>query len=228
MDHQKNSKYFKSTDTHYYVGLAVMALGGFLFVLGYIFWTYLFPYQDIVGIALLILGAVIAFIPASLRSSEKDIEEAVLTVCKAHGEAVNDLPISRQLAANLSPVLTGAYDYEEGAYCRRGKIDRKFRSDRYTVSAVLFTKYGIYISEKKFSLTESWEEERTREISYTDMDRIESENETYRFPSGERTTLTYLAIYRNDEIIDRIPASPDTATQATLSAVNSYIQRIRR
>ena len=53
-----------------------MGLGAILFVLAYIFWTYLFPYQDIAGIALLAVGAIVAFLPASMRSSEKDIDEA--------------------------------------------------------------------------------------------------------------------------------------------------------
>ncbi len=225
MDYQKNLKYFKSTDTHYYIGLAVMALGGFLFVLGYIFWTYLFPYQDIAGIALLVIGAIVAFIPASLRSSEKDIDEAVLTVCKNYKDSIDNMPLAAQSLSGLSSVLTGAYDYEEATYLRRGKIDRKFRSDRYTASALLFTKYGIYISEKKFSLTDNQEEESTREFHYTDIDQIETENEAYRFANGEHTTLTYLVIRRNGEIIDRIPASPGTATQTTLTAVNTHIQR---
>jgi hypothetical protein len=57
---------------------------------------------------------------------------------------------------------------------------------------------------------------------------MDIENEIYRFANGEQTIRTYLAIYQNGEIIDRIPASPATATQTTLSAVNSYMQHIRR
>ena len=228
MDYQKNLKYFKSTDTHYYVGLILLGLGAILFVLAYIFWTYLFPYQDIAGIALLAVGAIVAFLPASMRSSEKDIEEAVLTVSKNHEESIGNTPISAQSVSHLPSILTGAYDYEHAAYCRRGKIDRKFRSERYTVSAVIFTKYGVYIAEKKFSLTDSWEETSARELPYAEIERMDIENEIYRFANGEQTIRTYLAIYQNGEIIDRIPASPATATQTTLSAVNSYMQHIRR
>ena len=225
MDYQKNIKYFKSTDTHYYVGLVLLGLGGILFVLAYIFWTYLFPYQDMVGIALLAIGAIVAFAPAATRSSEKDIDEAILTACKNYEESLSDTTMFRQRLSHIQPILTGAYRYADATYCRRGKIDRKFRSDRYTVSAVLFTKYGVYISEKQFSLTDDREEENTREFLYTDIDRIEMENEPYRFANGEYTTQTHLVIYRNGEVLDRVPATPGTATQMTLASANSHIQR---
>lgn len=228
MDYQKNLKYFKSTDTHYYIGLVLMALGGIFFVMAYIFWTYLFPYQDILGIGLLIVGAIVAFIPASLRSSEKDIDEAVLNVSKNYEETVKELPISRQLAANLSPILTGAYTYEDDAKIRRGKIDRKHRSDRYAVSVLLFTKYGVCICEKRFSLTKAAETETTKEFHYADIDQITIESELVRFASGETVPLTYLVIRQNDEIKGRIPASPGTVTEATLTAVNTYIQRAKK
>ena len=37
MDYQKNLKYFKSNDKHFYVGMGLMALGALLFVLDNLF-----------------------------------------------------------------------------------------------------------------------------------------------------------------------------------------------
>jgi hypothetical protein len=56
MDYQKNLKYFKSTDTHYYIGLPMFIIGAALFVLGYVFWMYFLPFQNMIGLVLFVLG----------------------------------------------------------------------------------------------------------------------------------------------------------------------------
>ena len=167
MDYQKNLKYFKSTDTHYYIGLPLMVLGGILFVMARIFWTYLFWYQDIIGILLLIIGAIIAFVPRSLRSSEKDIDEAVILMTRDYEkEMAESLGITSYLSKEAAPLLVGAYTYEKDALCRRGKTDRKLRSNHYRAAALLFTRNGLCIAEKIFSLTEEQLSENQVEFHY--------------------------------------------------------------
>ena len=63
MDYSKNLRYFKGSDTHFYVGIVLLAIGVIMIVLSYFFWVYLVPYQDFAAIALVIIGACIAWIP---------------------------------------------------------------------------------------------------------------------------------------------------------------------
>ena len=74
MDYNKNIRYFKSSDAHFYIGIVVLAVGAILFLLSQAFWLYLIPYQPVVGLFVAVIGAVIAWVPRSLRSSEKDID----------------------------------------------------------------------------------------------------------------------------------------------------------
>lgn len=228
MNYQKNLKYFKSTDTHYYIGLPILILGAIFFVMAYIFWTYLFWYQDIVGIALGIIGALIAFVPRSLRSSEKDIEDAVAEMTKDYEtHAAEELGIEPQLARDLKPLLVGAYTYEDGALLRRGKTDRKFRSDRYTASALLFTKHGVCISEKKFSLIEDAVTENISEFHYADIDGLFVETEEHRFANGDKTTVASLVIKANKNNVFSVPVTQSAALDRTCEEVNTRIRRMK-
>ena len=226
MNYQKNLKYFKSTDTLYYIGLAVMILGAGLFVLAYIFWTYLFWYQDIVGLALTAVGALVAFIPRSLRSSEKDIDEAIAEMTKDYEtNTAEELGIQNQLIRELKPLLVGAYIYEDGALFRRGRTDRKFRSDRYTAAALLFTKNGVCVAEKSFSLIEDGVKETVSEFLYSDIDGLFVESEIHSFASGEQTTVARLTVKAGQKTLLSVPVTQSAALDRACEEINTRIRR---
>ncbi len=229
MDYQKNLKYFKSTDTHYYVGLPIFAVGAIFFVMAYIFWTYLFWYQDIVGIVLMIAGALIAFVPRSLRSSEKDIDDAVTEMTKDYEKNQAEmLGIVPQLTrGEPKPLLVGTYVYDENSLLRRGKTDRKFRSDRYHASAFLFTKQGFCISEKIFSLIEDRTEENIREFHYADIDGLFIETHEHLFANGEKTTVADLVIKTGETALLALPVTQSAALDKTLEELNTRIRRFK-
>lgn len=229
MDYEKNLKYFKSTDTHYYIGLPIFILGVILFALGYIFWTYLFPYQDILGIVLTVIGAAIAFIPPSLRSSEKDIDEAVAVMTKDYEkETAETLGLTSRLAKEAKPLLVGAYTYADGTLYRRGKTDRKFRSDRYAAAALIFTKNGMCISEKRFSLTENAVEEELKEFPFSDIDGIAVETAEHLFANGEKAKTAYLSVMANGKALHTIPVTQNAALDKLCEDVDTLIRRTKK
>ena len=229
MNYQKNLKYFKSTDTHYYIGLPIFALGAIFFIMGYIFWTYLFPYQNLVGIALIIIGAIVAFVPRSFRSSEKDIDDAVTEMTKDYETtAAEELGITSLLLREQKPLLIGTYTYENDALYRRGKIDRKFRSDHYTAAALLFTKHGICISEKQFSLTEDSVKENIHEFRYTDIDGLFIETTEQHFTNEEKTTVANLIIKTDGKPVFSLPVTQNAVLERTCDDINLRINRIKK
>ncbi|MBQ8498047.1 MAG: hypothetical protein IJ489_11430 [Clostridia bacterium] len=229
MNYQKNLKYFKSTDTHYYIGLPIFILGAIFFVMAYIFWTYLFWYQDFIGIALMIIGAMVAFIPRSFRSSEKDIDDAVAEMTKDYEtNTAEELGLTSELLREQKPLLVGTYTYEDGSLYRRGKTDRKFRSDRYTAAAILFTRHGICISEKQFSLIDDTVTENTHEFHYTDIDGLFIETNEHRFTNGEKTATANLLVKTDGKTIFSLPVTQNATLDRTCEEINLRIKRIKK
>ena len=226
MDYQKNLKYFKSTDTHYYIGLPMFIIGAALFVLGYVFWMYFLPFQNMIGLVLFVLGALVAFVPRSLRSSEKDIDEAIAEMTRDYekntAEALG-ITIDRELA----PALTGAYTYEDGTLLRRGKIDRKFRSNHYTATAILCTKNGMCLSEKTFSLTENDVAEALFEFHFSEIDGLFVETEIHRFENGDQTTAAALTVKAGGKTVHTVPVTQNASLDHILDAINMRIARMR-
>lgn len=228
MEYQKNLKYFKSTDTHYYIGLPMFIIGAALFVLGYVFWMYFLPFQDMIGLVLFVLGAIIAFVPQAKRSSEKDLEEAISLMTKNYVEETTEsLGLSSSLLRECPPMLVGTYTFEDGTFVRRGKTDRKCRSNHYTAAALLFTKNGICISEKKFSLTEEKTEETLHEFSYADIDEITTQTGEHRFENGETAKTAALLILASGKTVFSLPVTSNGVLDRALDAVNLYMKRIK-
>ena len=76
MDYGKNLKYFNSTDKLFYIGLPILIVGALLVVCE-LLWFFFIPYQMLIGLAIAVLGAALAFVPRSLRASEKDLDAIV-------------------------------------------------------------------------------------------------------------------------------------------------------
>lgn len=228
MNYEKNLKYFKSTDTHYYIGLPIFIAGVVFFALAYIFWTYLFPFQDIISLILIILGALIAFVPLSRRSSEKDIDEAISQMTENYEKKMAEtLGISAALTRECPPTLVGTYTFENDTLVRRGKTDRKFRSDHYTAAALLFTKNGICIAEKKFSLIEENTEETLHEFLYADIDEITTRTHEHRFENGDVAKISELVILKNKEPIFSLPVTSHAALDRVLDSANLHMNRLK-
>lgn len=230
MDYRKNLKYFKSTDTHFYIGLPLAIIGGILFVLAYIFWIYLFWYQDMIAIALIVAGAVIAFVPRSLRSSEKDIDAVIASQTENYAkESAEALGLTSSLARNMPPVVIGGYSFDhENALVRKGKDDSKFRSDKYIAAALLFTKQGFCVSTKEFSLTEEHMNETVSEFHYSDLANICVENGEHILANGVKIKSAALVIVASDGKMLRIPVKNTAAIDKLCGDINYMIDAVKK
>ena len=194
MDFAKNEKYFYSTDTHFYVGIITLIVGALLAVLE-LFWFMFMPYQMVVGIAIAIVGAGIAFIPRSKRSNEKDLDGAVTEMTQGYEKQVTeDLSLSRSLVRGIAPVVYGNYVYGEEHLLRRGKDDRKCRSSQYTAAAILTTKHGLVVSVKTFSLIRDEVKESLHEILFSDLVGMTVRDDTYTLSDGSKIKNAHLVI----------------------------------
>ncbi len=207
MNHQKNIKYYTSTDTLFYVGLPILILGAAL-VVAELLWFYFLPYQMIIGAVLAVIGAGLAFIPRSLRTSEKELDAIVASMTENYAaEIVEKFGLARSLLKQTPPMVVQSYIFEgEGLLFRRGKDDRKWRTSLYSAAAVLCTKNGIVISHKQFSLIEDALSETTHEFHYAALDAVKVEDLDISLPDGSKVKKTRLVFVQNGETALALPA----------------------
>ena len=206
MDFEKNIKYFNSTDTLFYIGIPIFAIGAIL-VLCELFWFWFMPYQIFIGLILAAIGAGLAFIPRSKRANEKDLDAIVSSITENYDKKViEELNIQKQLLRNIAPLIIGNYVYgEKDLLMRQGKDDRRWRTSRYSTAAILCTKNGMVVSHKTFSLIEESETEALHEIFYSDIDMIFVDDKYFLLDDGTKIKNSELIITQKDETELRLP-----------------------
>lgn len=210
MDYRKNIRYFKSSDTHFYVGIPIVAVGGILFVLGQFFWIYLIPYQSLSALLLVLVGAAIAWVPRWLRSDEKDLDDYIASQREDYAKkSAEKFGLSASLVRGREPIVIGGFDFDsDGVLFRRGKDDRKYRSSLYIMTALFLTRNGLCAVKKSVSLTESLEHETVKEIPYYEVDdaQIVCEETTL---GAEKIKCFYFVITAGGEELLRVPSPRD-------------------
>ena len=229
MDYKKNLKYFKSNDKHFYIGVAIMAVGLICFALYYFFWILFLPYHEITSLFMAIIGACIAFVPLSFRSSENEIDEMLMRSTQNYAmETAEKAGLERHLHPNIKPITVGNFVYDgEGVILRKGRIDSKVRSSVYAATAMVFTCRGIYIKQKRFSLTEKSMDVTENEFAYTDIDEVEVVNEAPYFENNIRIKDSFIVINANGKEVFRIPTSNGSASDRLCEEINHTIRSVK-
>ncbi|MBQ9747821.1 MAG: hypothetical protein IJV98_03450 [Clostridia bacterium] len=194
MDYQRNKKYFESTDTLFYVGIPILIVGALLVILE-LAWFMFMPYQMVVGLVIAIVGAALAFIPRSMRASEKELDAAIAAMKENYATEVTErLGLKRSLVRGIAPTVIGDHIYKEGVMLRRGKDDRKCRSSEYSAAAILTTKDGIVVSVKTFSLIEENVTETLHEFVFSDFGGLSVRDEEYVLTDGVKIKCPKLVV----------------------------------
>jgi hypothetical protein len=169
------------------------------------------------------IGAIIACAPASTRSNENDIDSAVLVETDKYDQTVAE-NVNVTLSQRIKPVLFGDFLYDgEGVLLRRGRTDRKYRSSEYLASALIFTKDGIYISQKHFSLIEDKTVETDMEFIYEDMDEVYSVCEERVFGESDKVKIYFFVIKENGVEKARIPVRYNAIVDKVCDDINNAI-----
>lgn len=208
--------------------MGLMALGALLFVLDNLFWLYFIPYQTVWAFLLAIVGAATAFVPRSISmcSSEHDIDEAVALATKNYAEeTAESVGLENSLIRTIKSTVIGNYTYDtEKTLVRRGKDDRKLRTTAYTASALLFTKNGIYIAQKTFSLVDDFVSESSAEFTYEEMDEVSVFAEEYTFADGGKVQVSYFVITAAGKESMRLPTASGAAIDKLCDDINHMIK----
>ena len=227
MDYKRNLNYFHSSDKWYYIGLPIAILGGILFV-GALFYFYLIPYQMPIGMCLTVIGAAVAFLPYSRCAKEAEIDEAICVASESYSKEISErLSLEKELVKTIKPMTVGRYVYEDWILMRRGRIDRMCRTSQYCVANIFCTKYGVVVSEKRFSLIEAAEQEHTDSYLFADMDPVSVIDEYFLCQDQSKMKVSYFVIKKDDADILRLPVKHDVAIDQLCDAINEMIRKAK-
>lgn len=218
MEFKQNEKYFRSKNTHFYVGVPMLAVGIALVVLQRAFWLYYFFL--IIGAALGIAGALIAFAPQWSRSGDKDIDEQIKNETDGYlKKKIDELDLYGVLSPNADSVVVSGYIFDsDGALVRRG-LDGKIRASEYSVAAIIVTKKGMVTVKKTFSLVD---DKKT--------DRAEVATRMAEFNDGKNICKIKTAdfmLYSDGIIAFRAPTAPNALVEGAAENINMLIKRAK-
>ena len=224
MDYGKNLKYFNSTDKLFYIGLPILIVGALLVVCE-LLWFFFIPYQMFIGLAIAVLGAALAFVPRSLRASEKDLDAIVSAMTDGYAKEVTEnLGLEKQILRTIPPTVIGNYIYDEkDILMRRGKDDRKCRTSKYSAAAVICTKNGVLISQKTFSLIEEATKETLYEFLFADIDSLTVIDNELRHEDGTKIKDSRLVITENGKEVLNLPTVHVIAVDRLCEDINRMI-----
>ena len=223
MEYERNLKYYKSNDKHFYVGVIILGVGLLLFALGNFFRLRFLPSQTSVSMLIMGIGAVVAFVPSSKRSNEHDIDDAVVRATHRYDEITIE-NMNLTLSRRIKPVLLGEFIYDgEDVLVRRGRTDRKDRTSKYVASALLFTNDGVYISQKTFSLIEDSTVETDMEFVFEEMDEVYTVCEERVFGEKDTVKLYFLTIKQEGKEAARIPVKYNARVDMLCDDINNAI-----
>ena len=230
MNYQKNLKYFESNDKHFYTGLGILGVAVILFALTVFFHVRMFPFQEVAVMIVAAAGAITAFVPLYYRSSEAEIEEAIAKKMAGYDEqTIESVGITGLIPSKLKSTVTGNYVYDaEGVMLRKGKDDRKYRSTLYKTCAVIFTKYGIYVAQKVFSLVEDKEVEDSAQFGYDDLDGVSVVDKEINVGEGKSIKVTFLVFIENGKDALYIPIKSGATTDRFADDINRYIEEVKQ
>ncbi len=229
MNYGKNIKYFKSTDTLFYIGLPILILGGVLIAMTFL-WFYIIPYQILIGFLLAVIGASLAFIPRSLRTSEKELDSMVSSFEEGYAKEITETyNLEKQLLRQIAPYVAASYVYDEAELLmRRGKDDRKWRTSKYSAAAVLCTKNGIVVSHKAFSLIEEMTNETLYEFHYEALDRVFIRDKELPLADSSKIKISHLVFVQDEKEVLALPTVHIIAVDRLADDINRLIAEARK
>lgn len=220
MEYERYKKYFLARTFWFrYVGIALVALGAGMFLLGY------FAHAFFVlpaGIVLAVIGAVVGWAPSSGRAGEKE----VLSVIDKKTELSVDTALDKtglryKVADNMPPQkLIGFIYNEENPYIRRGD-DGHWRTSECVCTTLIFTNIGICAVSEKFSLIEDGNPDITRrELMFADFDGAHFDTEEHDLAYGKETakaSFSRLTFTLGDEDVFSLPAEKSATLEIMIS-----------
>lgn len=121
--------------------------------------------------------------------NDEEYDQMVMEKVKATDwkrKALNKIGLDEDQVAEVEPIHLEAFNFDNlKARPRRGKDDKKWRSERYQISWVFASDTHVYVWQYTFSMIDDTKNERTEEYFYKDITNFTTIAETQEMETGE-------------------------------------------
>jgi uncharacterized membrane protein len=224
MENKHNLNYFKKSGWQKPVGLALLIIGILFLFFGWSYLSYILMVIFIpAGVALFLIGA-------SVRSSDEDIDEYIQKqLADFNVNLEEDRNYARRILKHMPPENVGTYRFEDGLMLTKTKTGTP-RSSEYVSSKIYVLSDGLYVATRKISIVEDSVENKTYEISYDIMNKVEITREQKRLVYANRTfflTSTYLHVEYGSGFLLDLPVpdnvGSDQIAEKIIKAKGNYL-----
>ena len=208
-NYKANINYFTKWEGMKTCGMGMLIVGILFLWVAWIFWTILY----LVGMFLVVLGAILFFVGNAGRAGESEIMSEVAR--RKEGIEFPEVEKERDLQRRV-PKRREILDFEgfslrQGLYLKKMKNGSICSSEYSKVRMFLLTD-AFYIKSKTFSLVSEEERSDTCELPFTLVENIELESDRQTLTSGKKSfsvTVSHMVITYDGGKKLRLPGKDD-------------------
>lgn len=185
MNKKSLDNYFSLSDTQYIVGLCGLVAG---FVLLWLGWCYNY-WMFIVGIAVIAVGLLLFILGSIGRISPDTVDAKRDLELESFGrEQLEDVHLEKRLSAHVKPVYVVQYAFEGKDLKSRKSRDGVWRTSYVSAFRIFFTHDSMIVLYRIFNLLDgSGESIPATQIKYSDLASAEIVRDSVRLTSGKQS-----------------------------------------
>lgn len=166
MDYKRNQKYFRGVN---YLGAIIIIVIGVLVLLGALAGLFEVAGAVVIGLVLLAIGIAIIIICKRGAVTDAEYDASVASMLNNIQEkALNKLGIDEHEVKEMSPIPFDGYVYQGAAHAKKGD-DGLWRTNRYEVVILFFSKHEVHCYTYCFDTTSPKRTEATDTCFYKDI-----------------------------------------------------------
>ncbi len=190
------------------------------------------------GVVVMAIGAAIFFLAKESRASDEDLDGALADMASdIDYQARLDIDVREKVMSAFRPEVFTEFDYS-GAESSPGTFrlvrgaDRKYRTNRYTATEIVFAQAKLHIYKYTLNLTEEGEDAERLAERYVDLDSVGIDTDTREyicvngkksFPAKIETHTMY--VKKNDgSVAMRFPVGSGADVDRTVEEINRLIK----
>ncbi len=190
------------------------------------------------GVVVMAIGAAVFFLAKESRASDEDVDNALADMgSDLDYKAKLDVDVREKMLTAFRPEVFSEYDFSgavespDSFRLVRG-ADRKFRTNKFTATEIVFTQTRLHIYKYSLNLTEEGENIEKLIEKYVDLDSvgIDSDTREYSCVNGKKSTTEKLEtrtmyVKMNDGTVAiRFPVGSGADVDRAVEEINRLIR----
>ncbi len=192
----------------------------------------------LLGVVIMAIGAAIFFLAKESRASDEELDGALANMASdLDYQARLDIDVKEKVMSAFRPEVFTEFDYS-GAETSPGTFrlvrgaDRKYRTNKYTATEIVFTQTKLHICKYSLNLTEEGEDTERLAEKYVDLSSVGIDSETHEYTcvNGKKSvpvkieTRTMYVKKNDGTVAMRFPVGTGADVDRAVEEINRLIR----